>query len=182
MLEGRLAPLTPAEIEKAFARAEHEPTILAFASHDYRDIEQGIRFVQTELSKAAMRHPRIKWYYSDAAVAMRDCLGLTNAPHARFSLQTETLADDVHKLTIRLDRAPFGPQPWFCMATDVGEVYHDNLDFGLDSNTWHYTFDEHTIPLGRVRKLGVATNTHNGRTSVMTLEPSTGKSREAFLN
>jgi hypothetical protein len=113
---------------------------------------------------------------------MRDCLDLGDAPHARFSLQIEPGANDARKLIIRLDKPAFGPQPWFCTALEDGQVHHDNLDFGLDGRSWSYTFDEQTVPFARVRKIGLATNTLNGRTSVMTLDTGTGKTQEAFLN
>lgn len=181
-LEGRLAPLTSAEIEKAFIRAERKPTLLAFVSHDYRDLESGIRFVQKELAAASSRHTNVRWQYSDAAEAMRSCLNLGNAPAACIALDLESRGLAAHHLKVSLDRKPFGPQPWFCFALDDGTVHYDNLDVGLDKLNWHYTFDEHTAPIERVKLIGVATNTANGRTSVVTFDPRSGKTSEAFYN
>lgn len=182
MLEGRWAPLTAQEIENAFVRAEHEPTVLAFVSHDFRDLTPGITFVRNGLAEAARRHPRVEWLYSDAAAAMRECLGLGDSPHARFTLRLEPHGAVAHRLTIELDRDPFGPQPWFCMKLDDGTAAYDNLDQGAHPRMWHYTFDAQTTPLASVRVIGLAANTANGRTSVITLDPATGDTREAFHN
>lgn len=182
MLEGRIAPLTPAEIEKAFIQARDKPTILAFANHDYRDMQHGISFVQKELAKCSELYRDVKWYYSDAATAMRSCLGIKDAGHCKFEYETQPLKTSSHRLNVSIDRQIFGPQPWLCFALKDGRVFHDNFDFGLKRNSWHYTFDDQTVILSDVACIGIAANTAAGKTSVVTFETEANKETRNFLN
>lgn len=181
-LGGRYSPLTKAEVERAFLRAQTAPTLMSFTNHDFRDLEDGIRSVQEILAEVAGRYPSVPWYYADSAQAMRACLGHGDAPHAKVSLEFAPAVGKLDKLVIGLDRAPFGPQPWFCLELADGSVHYDNLDREPQANHWSYCFDEQSAPLNTVRKIGIATNTPNGRTTVVTYEPHTGKREEAYHN
>ena len=181
-LGGRAYRIDRHEVEKAFARSRRETVIMAFFNHDYRDVVQEIAAMQGMLSEAQKAYPDVTWRFADAADAMRAVLGMEDQPHSRFDLRIGVAGRNAHVLNIRLDRAPFGPQPWFCYALKDGTVWHDNLDFGLEPNHWSYTFDEQTAPLGEISLIGVATNTKTGRTTVTTLDPVTGKQQTAFHN
>ncbi|MBF0093233.1 MAG: hypothetical protein HQL33_01355 [Alphaproteobacteria bacterium] len=181
-LQARYHAITPAEVEAAFTAAGTGPVVMAFTNHDFRDLEPGIREMQGWLSEASARHPEVEWVYADSATAMRGALGHGDAPHARFDLSLAPTAQGGHRLDVRLDRDPFGPQPWLCLLSREGRVLHDNLSFDLEPRSWFYTFDEETLPIGSVALIGVATNTANGRTSVSTIDPASGLRRDAFYN
>lgn len=182
MLEGRLTPLTPNEIERAFIRAQSRPTVMAFANHDFRDMESGMDFVQQQLRAFSLRYPHVEWVYSDAAQAMRGCLGLEAQPHTQIKLSITPTGPQAHQLSITLDQPPFGPQPWFCYERTDGSVHHDNLDRTMSDLGWTYTFDAQTSELSQIKKIGCATNTHTGRTSVSVIDMETGKQHHAVHN
>jgi hypothetical protein len=181
-LGGRYFRVTQDEVDKAFARAAREEVVLAFTHHDFRDIVPDVTDVQWMLRDAASRHPSVKWRYADAAEAMRAALDIAPRPHLEFVLEIEDAGCGIRRLHIKTDRAPFGPQPWFCYRTKGGEVFHDNLDRGIRENEWHYSFDDQTATLDEVALIGVATNTPDGRTTVTTLAPATGERRTAHHN
>ncbi|CAA7621687.1 hypothetical protein [Magnetospirillum sp. UT-4] len=181
-LQARYNAITPAEVEAAFRAAADRPVVMAFTNHDFRSLEPGIAEMQDWLREISARHPGVEWVYADSATAMRGALGQGEAPHARFAVEVTATGNGGHRLDVRLDRDPFGPQPWFCYLSREGRVFHDNLGFGLEPRRWFYEFDEESIPLEAVARIGLATNTGNGRTSVTTFDPATGARTDAFHN
>jgi hypothetical protein len=180
-LQARYHAITPAEVEAAFIAAAERPVVMSFTNHDFRSLVPGVLEMQDWLRDTAARHPGIEWVYADSATAMRGALGHGDAPHARFTISLESNGGS-HRLEVRLDRDAFGPQPWLCLQTREGRILHDNLSFGLEPRQWFYEFDEESVPLGVVQRIGLATNTANGRTSVTTLDPATGVRTDAFHN
>ncbi len=182
-LGGRFSRINQVEVDKAFAMARTGDVVMAFTNHDFRDIIPDINEMQEMLKNAHKRFPDVHWEYSDAANAMRRTLGLDDAPHAIFDLSlTPVKGLNSHRLDIRLDRTPFGPQPWFCYKMKDGSVWHDNLDFGLEPCHWHYTFDEQNSVLGDIAMIGLATNSREGRTTVTLIDPTTGETNSSFHN
>ena len=181
-LGGRVYRIDQHEVDKAFAQAREEPVVLAFFNHDFRDMVPDVHAMQNMIAKAAENFPDVNWRYADAAEAMREAQGLDDAPHPRIDLKLSAINSSSHLVEIRLDRAPFGPQPWFCYALRDGTVWHDNLDFSLDTNSWSYTFDEQNAQIEEVKLIGVATNARNGRTSVITHDPETGNQQTDYHN
>ncbi|MEW5984351.1 MAG: hypothetical protein AB1806_18515 [Acidobacteriota bacterium] len=181
-LGGRFNRITQSDVDDAFTRARSESVVMAFSDHDFRDVESDVREMLDMLGDAAGRFGDVPWVYADAADAMREALGLNGGTHARFQVELTNKGTNTHRLDIRLDGPPFGPQPWLCYALRDGPVWYDNLDFGLDPWHWHYTFDRQTVPLGDVIRIGLATNTPAGRTTVTLIDPETGRQESAFLN
>ena len=181
-LGGRFHRLTQTEVDKAFLRARAEPTILSFCNHDYRDLIADMATMQDMLADSARRHPDVHWRFAEAAEAMRAVLSLNAAaPHARIDLTLAPVGPGAHLLTVRSDRPPFGPQPWLAYATRDGRIRHDNLDIGAE-NIWHFTFDDQTARHEDLSAVGVAMNTAEGRTTVVTLDPTTGRTTESSWN
>jgi hypothetical protein len=179
-LGGRYACITQAEVDKAFASSGN--VVMAFTNHDFRDVAADVQSMQVMLKNASARFPGVKWRYADAAEAMRAALGHGDEPHAHFSVSLDSLRRGVHRLDVRLDRQPFGPQPWLCFSTRDGRTLHDNLAVGMSARHWFYVFDEQTAPLQDVVEIGLAVNTKNGRTTVMVLDVAKGIRRDNFLN
>jgi len=181
-LGGRFNRITEREVEQAFERARQGPVVMAFFNHDFRDMVPEVQEMQGMLARATRRYPDVRWHHAGAVEAMRGVLGLRPEPHARFDLKIDRHGGVGHRLRVGLDRQPFGPQPWLCYALSDGSVWHDNLDTGLEPRHWHYTFDDQSTPLAEVVSIGLATNTADGRTTVTTLDPATGKQQVAFHN
>lgn len=182
-LNGRFAAITQGDVNQAFAAArDGRDVVMAFTNHDFRDLCADARSMQEMLRMASRAYPDTEWCYSDAVVAMRRALGHGDAPPARIELSIAALDGGGHRLDVRLDREPFGPQPWLCMATKNGRVYHDNLAIEVTPLHWTYVFDEESVPLGAVERIGLATNTANGRTSISTMNAQTGATSHAFHN
>lgn len=174
-LDGRFNRLSVDEIRSAFVRASREPTLMAFVNHDFRDMERSIRWVQAVLGELGAAYPAVGWRYADAASAMRAVLGHGDDPPVAFTLDATEGANGAHRLSIEADRPLFGPQPWFCFESRDGRIWYDNVDRDLEPLRWHYTFDAETTPWRSVARIGVASNTPNGRTTVATLDPATGR-------
>ena len=51
-----------------------------------------------------------------------------------------------------------------------GSFVHDNFDFDLKPQIWHYPFHDDTLPLNKVKRIGVASNDIYGNTDVVKLD------------
>ena len=51
-----------------------------------------------------------------------------------------------------------------------GEFVHDNFDFDLKPQIWHYAFHDDTLPLDKVKSIGVASNDIYGNTDIVKLD------------
>ena len=60
----------------------------------------------------------------------------------------------------------FGPQPFFALKTRAGRFIHDNLDFGLDGQSWRYVFDHETVPGFDLAAIGVGASDKFGNIAV----------------
>ncbi|SDG52943.1 hypothetical protein [Roseospirillum parvum] len=179
----RIGAINQHEMDKAFARAAGgQPTVVGLASHDFRDLEAEVDFVQDLIRQAQARHPGVKVAYCEAGEAFRRALYPEtlsgDAGEAPVELDLSLNPDpenDVPHLTItcRQGRA-FGPQPFLAIETMSHRFIHDNLDFSLDDRRWSYAFHDDTLPLDDVRRIGVATNDKYGHTDLKVLELTRG--------
>ena len=53
----------------------------------------------------------------------------------------------------------FGTQP-LKIKTKDNKYFHDNLDFQIHKRKWTYTFDEETLHLKDINKIGLASTVH----------------------
>jgi len=63
-----------------------------------------------------------------------------------------------------------------------GEYFHDNFDFQIPKRKWTYTFDEETLPIKLVEKIGIATNNSIGQTSVEVYDVLSGRTTSTQHN
>lgn len=64
-----------------------------------------------------------------------------------------------HLTVITTRGETFGPQPYLAIKTKDGRYFHDNFDYmDHSSQNFSYTFDDYTIPLADIAKLGIASN------------------------
>ena len=71
---------------------------------------------------------------------------------------------------VRTNTPTFGIQPFFCLKTTTDRFLHDNLDCQTPFSEWTYVFDEHSIPLSQVAKIGLAANDSTGNVAVSVLD------------
>jgi hypothetical protein len=171
----RIASIDQREVDKAFARAATgKPTIMAIATHDFRDLGTEVEFVSGMLADAATRFPGVKFKYCEAVEAFRLAIGYDATriePLELHATLNRAPADDVPNLMIEVRRGEvFGPQPFLAIETRGRRFIHDNLDFGPGRQRWHYAFHGDTLPLSDVRRIGVAANDRYGNRSVQVID------------
>ncbi|MGJ3259913.1 MAG: hypothetical protein ACFE0S_09940 [Rhodospirillales bacterium] len=166
----RFANLEDAEVDKAFRQADTgEPTLLAIATHDFRDLAPEAAALSEMLAAAAKRFPDVSFRYSEAVDAMRAVAHGGDAGEAlKLGVELERDGDGT-PVAARIDTLAgevFGPQPFLAIETRGGRVLHDNLDFGTDGRTWRYTFDFETVPGNDLAAIGVGAADKFGNTAV----------------
>ena len=127
------------------------------------------------LREMKLEFPDVEFVYCDALTAMRRALELSKAPKCELELSLHSVADKAHVLTVRTDQPTFGPQPYLAIKTIAGTYHHDNFDFQVPHHEWTFVFDEETLPLQAVERVGVATNNSFGVTSIARLNIASGE-------
>ena len=162
----RVRCITQKEVNKAFLEASKgKSVILAFANHDFRNIWPNIEMMANFLSSAANEYPNIKFQFCEARHAVRLALNMKEKSPCRISLKLKG-----NCLEIYSDSPIFGPQPFFAIKTRCGKYYHDNLDFQKSFKSWTYVFDEQSIPLHAIEKVGLAANDNTGNVTVVVMD------------
>jgi len=156
-LNARLNAINEYEIEKAFKRAESgKPTIMAICNHDEREMRPYIDWFYKTVRKIQQNYREVKIKNSGAASAMQEVLGLNKKNQLTIKAEIK-----YNQLFIKTDKECWGPQPYFCFKTRCGQYIWENLDF-QDNNMWTFIFDDDTIPINKIEKIGIATNDRNG--------------------
>lgn len=164
-LDSRVRPITEAEIEKAFARAETgKPTILAITNHDEREMRNAIDwFMGTVRDIQNRKFPQVKIRHANAVEALRVVERLNKQSPANFYFEWRG-----DRLFIQVDKEIWGPQPYFCFKTKDGSYFYENLDRQLGGG-WSFTFDEDSVAFDQLAAIGVATHDRVGNTTVALL-------------
>ncbi len=153
----RLRSLTLPDVIQAFEDARKKGSaILAFADHDYRDLRLDVETVRSFLQQVRPQFPDVHLRFSGAEAAARSHLinmhpQLANQHKPVFKLDLEQ-----NRLFVRLMRGSlFGPQPFLALQDQDGRYYHDNLDVIDPNERWTYVFDEQTLLVEELTKVGV---------------------------
>ncbi len=171
----RVASIDQNEMDKAFARADQNlPTLVGIASHDFRDLSTEVDYLRSLISKSAKSFPEVRYRYCEGVDGFRNTIW----PHgiSEEKLDFELLFNsestyDVPNLEIRLRSGKvFGPQPFLAIETRSRRFIHDNLDFSMHGESWHYAFHADTLPIGDVAKIGVAANDKYGNVCIKRLD------------
>lgn len=182
-MEARLRRLTEEDVAEAFEQAGREGSaVLSFTNHDFRDMAPDVEAVRAMIARGAKRHPGVRFRYTDALDAARSHLGIGGGQPLGLLLSLKPDGAGALKLTVTAKAKTFGPQPFLAIRDREGSYFHDNLDFGLDGASWHYTFDWQTFPPERVDTIGVAANGAQGQTEVAVIDPATGRTETVRLN
>ena len=170
----RIAPITQAEIQKAFqsAATTGQPQIVAFCGHDFRDLRKEVEHVNEMILQSASDFPGTKYYFDNASQAFHRYLTFFETPPEPLKLDVDYILDegDFPRIEVRLTKGSvFGPQPFLAIRSPAKIYYHDNFDNFLDEKIWHYAFSPDSIDIEDVAEIGVGCADHWGNTSVVSL-------------
>ena len=166
----RMRLLNEKDVERAFAEAEAgKPVVMSFTNHDFREMEDDIKYVAEMIDQVAKCYPQVKFRWCEAREAMRLALKLKKLPIPK--VDQNLTKNHFH---ISLGHKSFGPQPYLALKTKHGEYLHDNFDIQIPFREWTYTFDEHTIPIENIDTVAWAINDSFGNTLVSRINPRSG--------
>ena len=178
----RLRLLSEEDIRDAFRECDNgSPAILAFTNHDFRDIRDDIANTHALINQVASEFPEVRFEYAEAVDAFRNTMNLDPMPRCELDVYLEKTKSG-HRLRIQSNESTFGPQPFFCFKTRANHYIHDNLDFQKSFSEWTYTFDEQTMPIETLEMIGLGVNNGYGITTVVNIDPETGKVSSTYLN
>ena len=163
----RLRSLTQDHVREAFSEARISGTaILSFADHDYRDMRPNVNLVRTMLRNVKSEFPDVSIKYAGAEKAAVSLMGYGNKPGPKLgtNLVGNRLFVEV------LEGEIFGPQPFLSIKTKEGKYFHDNFDVIEPQKKWTYVFDEQTVQITNVSKVGVGSAGKHGKYSVVTID------------
>lgn len=157
--------LNQEEVDKAFCRAnEGIPTVMAFTNHDFRDMRSDVSDVYAMIKNAKKKYPEVCFKNEIASSAAKEVLNLDLTP---IEIRTHM---EGNKLSVSTNIDSFGPQPFLALKIKGGIYYSDNFDFQEYKRKWSYVFDEDTVKLEDVEKIGIATNSLSGTGCLVILD------------
>tara|TARA_B100001989_G_C24525981_1_gene458692 strand:+ start:91 stop:1452 length:1362 start_codon:yes stop_codon:yes gene_type:complete len=165
----RIASINEKEIEKAFKMASNgQKALVGLASHDFRDLEHEVNYLRHLISKVSKKYPRIKFRYLDTKSAFQHYLwGRKVSKKIKLRINFTNNRSDVPNIKIKcISGKVFGPQPFLTIKLKNGRYLHDNLDFDIKKNIWHYAFHADTMSVKDVDCIGIATNDKYGNTDI----------------
>jgi len=159
------------DVEQAFYEASKgKPVILSFTNHDYRDMENDIRYVYEIIKKVSQKYKKIRFKWCDARDAMRSSLRLKKVKNKVYQSITDKT------FTLEFQKPIFGPQPYLAFKTKKGQYFHDNFDIQKPFYKWTYYFDEHTMNIDKISDFRWAANDKFGSTYIGSIDLKTSKS------
>lgn len=163
----RFRTLTEEHIREAFLEADLSGgAILSFANHDYRDMRPDINHIRMLLENNRKNYPEVLIKFAGAEEAARALMGNAEKISPRLSLEIVANRTVVKLIEGEL----FGPQPFLAFKTKQGDYFHDNFDIDTPEKIWSYTFDDQTIELSNIAKVGVGTAGKYGGSCVIRRE------------
>ena len=167
----RIATISSDEIKKAFldARKTGHPQIVGMCGHDWRDLEAETDFLIKNICDVASQFPETQFYFDNAKDAFQRYLRFFSKepPAPKFEVRSFNDPGDFPRIEIRLTRGKvFGPQPFLAIKSPSRNYYHDNLDYYLDDDVWHYAFTPDSIDVDDVSDLAVGCADGWGNTAV----------------
>lgn len=179
-MKARIREISLKDVEDAFDTARcGKDVILSFTNHDYKDMASEIERVRGLIATSKKKYPEIDFYYENALSAMRKALKLEVKP-----IGLSININDAHypaSIKIECSNDIFGPQPFLALKTKKGQYYWDNLDF-VSKNIWSYTFDDNTLKLHEIEKVGIAANNASGLVEVLVYNAESSVIDKKVLN
>ena len=170
----RIASINDFEMEKAFKQANNgTPALVGFASHDFRDLSYEVNYLRDMIKKTSKKYPDVKYFYMDTKTAFNRMIWRNNEninENIKLKIDFFNETDDVPRIVVKTIKGKtFGPQPFLAIEKKDAGFVHDNFDFDLKKQIWHYAFHDDTLPLSEVKSIGVASNDIYGNTDIVKL-------------
>jgi len=179
----RFANLDFKEVERAFLETlEGKNVILSFSNHDFRDLRKDVFVAHNLIKTVGKKYPEVNYVNSTCVEAMRKSLKLPFVKKIEFEINIKEITDKAHILNIKSSEKIFGSQPYLAIKTLKGKYIHDNLDFQIPFLQWSYTFDEETLFLKEIDKIGIAANNSYGITTILNYDLKKKKILNTYLN
>ena len=179
----RFANINLAEIDRAFKEVDDgKNVILSFADHDFRDLREDVKEAYEMISTVQKKYPNIKFKFSEAGQAMREALNLKDKNHCEIKMKLNKVNEKAHVLEVQSNIDIFGPQPYLSIKTSEDKYFYDNFDFQIPKRKWTYSFDEETLQINKIKKVGIGVNNFSGQTTVAVLDIASGKIISTKLN
>ena len=156
----RFRNISEIEIRKAFLRARslEKNVLLGVTNHDFRDMIFEQNYLQILIENVRRDFPDVTLRYCGANEGFNRVLYGDNI--------VSTLDYDVslneNVLTIKVIGNMYSVQPYFAYEDTSGNMYHDNLDFPINSGYYKYTFDIHTCLLEKLNRILIVANDNFG--------------------
>jgi hypothetical protein len=159
--------LTKEHVREAFLEAQNDNSaILSFSNHDYRDMKPDIDYVREILQEVKSEFPDVLIKYAGAEEAAISLMGYKDKPVFKLVMNLYN-----NKINVKVVSGEiFGPQPFLSFRTKKGEYFHDNFDVIKHRYEWSYVFDEQTLDIDCISKIGVGAAGMHGKYSVFTID------------
>ena len=171
----RIASINQEEMDKAFEAASYgKPVLVGIASHDFRDLQTEVEYVQGLMDKASKKYPEVPFKYCSTLEGFREVIDEDYKKIKPLELEVKlnkSPKNDVPNLSIKtIQGKVFGPQPFLAIETVSKRFIHDNLDFSMEGDNWNYAFHGDTLPLSDVKNIGIAANDKVGNNFVKVIK------------
>lgn len=159
-LGSRYGNLDRDELIKGFEKARAgEDVLVGCHAHDHSPVGKFAPYFEL-VNDVRREYPDVEFRNATAVEGFRAALGIADEAPPRLSLRLEG-----NSLFIECDKDLFGSQPWFCFKTRDNRYLWDNLDW-LEPRVWRYMFDDYTMPLSLVGRVGAGSADKAGNVGV----------------
>ncbi len=159
----RLRTLTRNDIVDAFTEAAASGgAILAFANHDWRDIEGDVNEIRNELNDIKKLFPNVSVRFAGAEEAAR----MLNHYEGKESLRLVSSFEENRFIVEVAGGEVFGPQPFLAIKNIEGKFFHDNFDVIVPKRKWSFTMDEQTLKTEDISTIAAASAGRYGEFSI----------------
>ncbi len=168
----RIASINQKEVDSAFRQAQKKGyALVGFASHDFRDLEHEVKFLDNLIKKSHKKFKNVKYKFCEAKYAFSEIVKLkekTKIKPLNFKVKFfKKTRKDFARLMVKVTQGEvFGPQPFLAIKTKKGRFMYDNFDFSSNKKIWHYAFHSDTILIDDVSIVGIAANDKLGNTCI----------------
>lgn len=154
-----IVAITEQDVREAFELADAGYDVaLAYYNHDFRPMDDDIRYVYDLIKKVEKEFSDVTWEHSNCLNASRELTGVNvstdKAPVFKYEI-------DGNYLTVTSDRELFGPEP-FLAIKENGKFFRDNMTRERPTE-WSYYFRKPED----VEAFGIAGNSPGGLTGVV---------------
>ncbi|MDY3203746.1 MAG: hypothetical protein RBR70_01580 [Arcobacter sp.] len=159
------------EVENAFLQAVNGVNVyLGITNHDWREMSVEIDEFRDILKNVSEKYKNIKFNFMESIDAFRRVLSYNDSEIVEEAIDFDVqINNNILTLTVTNGEL-FGPQPYLALKTTMGDYFHDNFDFHEFKKSFSYTFDDYTIPLNKISKIGIASNDKYGNMCIINIE------------